>query len=102
VTTASAAVAIIQDLVGFIDGKTSPKDGIDPSSVKNVPDEEVLKSLMENASMIITREVRSKILCTKVDEEVVVPGVIGGNEEEVFVREILIDGGSIWHLRENP
>jgi hypothetical protein len=37
---------------------------------------------------------RPKILCTKVDEKVVVPGFIGGNEEEVFVREILIDGGS--------
>jgi hypothetical protein len=30
----------------------------------------------------------------KVDEEVSIPGVIGGDEEEVFIREILIDGGS--------
>jgi hypothetical protein len=36
---------------------------------------------------------RPKLLCSKVDEEVIVLGVIGGDEEEVFFREILIDGG---------
>ena len=36
---------------------------------------------------------RPKLLCAKVDEEVIVPGVIEGDEEEVFVREIRIDGG---------
>ena len=87
-------MAIIQDLVGFIDGKTSPKDGIDPSSVKNVPDEKVSGSLIDIFSTIITREVRLKIFCIKVDEKVAVPGVIRGNEEEVFVGEILVNGGS--------
>jgi hypothetical protein len=87
-------VEIIQDSVGFVDGKTSSKDGIDPTSIENVSDEEVSGGLMVNASTIISREVRPKILCTKVDEEVVVPGVIGGDEEEVFIGEILIDGGS--------
>jgi hypothetical protein len=71
VTTASAVVEIIQDSVGFVDGKTSPKDGIDPASVKNVSDEEVSGSLMVNASVVISREVRPKILCTKVDEKVI-------------------------------
>jgi hypothetical protein len=47
-----------------------------PASVKNVSDEEVSGSLMVNASMVISREVRPKILCTKVDEKVVVPGVV--------------------------
>jgi hypothetical protein len=36
---------------------------------------------------------RPKLLCSKKDEEVVVLGVIGGDEEEVFIGEILIDGG---------
>jgi hypothetical protein len=31
VTTASAIVEIIQDFVSFVNGKTSPKDGIDPA-----------------------------------------------------------------------
>jgi hypothetical protein len=85
---------IIQDSVSFIDGKTSTKDGVDPTSIENVSDEEVSRGLMENASMIISREMRPKLLCLKVDEEVIVPGVIRGDEEEVFVREICIDGGS--------
>jgi hypothetical protein len=94
VTPASVIVEIIQDSVGFVNGKTSPKNGVDPTSINNVPDKEVSGSLMANASVVISREVRPEILCEKVDDKVVVPGVIGGDEEEVFIREILIDGGS--------
>jgi hypothetical protein len=35
---------------------------------------------------------RPKILCTKVYEEVTVAGVIGRNEEEVFIRESSLMG----------
>jgi hypothetical protein len=94
VTIARVIVEMIQESVGFIDGKTSSKDGIDPSSIENVPDEEVSGSLMENVSAIISREVRPKLLCMKVDEEVIVPGFIIGDEEEVLIGEIHIDGGS--------
>jgi hypothetical protein len=76
VTTASTVVEILQDSIGFVDGKTSPKDGIDPVAVKNVSDEEVSGSLMANMSTVISREVRPEILCTKVDEKVVVPGIV--------------------------
>jgi hypothetical protein len=50
-------VEIYQESVGFVDGKTLSKDGIDSSLVKNVPNEEVLGSLMANALKIIVREV---------------------------------------------
>jgi hypothetical protein len=93
VTTTSAIIAIIQDSVIFVDGKTLSKDGIDPTSVYNIFDEEIAGSLMENASMVIVRKVRLELLCTKVDEEFVIPGVVGGDEEEVFIENILIDGG---------
>jgi hypothetical protein len=89
VTTASAAMEIVQDSVSFVDGQTSMKDGVDPMSIKNVSDEEISRGLMVNASMIISREMRPKLLCLKVDEKVVIPGVIGGDEEEVFVGENL-------------
>jgi hypothetical protein len=94
VTTASAAMAIIQDSVDFIDGKTSLKDGVDPALIHNVYDEEVSGGLVENVSMVISREVRPKILCTKVYGKVSIPGIFSGDEEEVFIGEILIDGGS--------
>jgi hypothetical protein len=87
-------VAIVQDSVNFVDGKTSPKNGLDPVSIENVFDEEVSGGLMENVTMIFLREMRPKIFCMNVDEEVSLPGVIGGDEEEVFIREIFIDGGS--------
>jgi hypothetical protein len=68
VITASAIVAIVQDSINFVNGKTSSKNSVDPASIENVSNEEVLRGLMANASMIILREMRYKLLCTKVDE----------------------------------
>jgi hypothetical protein len=93
VTPASAIVEIIQDSAKFVDGKTLLKNGVDPASIENVFDEEVVGGLMVNASTIILREMRPKIFCAKVYKEVVVLGVIGGDEEEVLIKEILIYGG---------
>jgi hypothetical protein len=93
VTTASTAVEIVQYFVIFVDGKTSSKNGINLESIENVSDEKVLGGMMENVSMIISREMRPKKICMKVDEEVTILRVIGGDEEDVFIGEILIDGG---------
>jgi hypothetical protein len=46
---------------------------------------------MENMSMIILGEVRSKILCLEVDEKVVIPGIIRRDVEEVFIGEVCIN-----------
>ena len=49
---------------------------------------------MMNTSMIISRKVVSKFLCSEVDEKIVVPWVIRGDVEEMFIREVGIDGGT--------
>jgi hypothetical protein len=63
VTTASVALAIVQDSVIFVNGQTSTKDGVDPASIENVSNEEISRGLMENASIIVLREMRPKLLC---------------------------------------
>ena len=50
---------------------------------------------MDNASMIISRQMRPKLLCPKVGNKVTIPGVITGVEEEVFIGKIHIDRGSV-------
>jgi len=94
VTTTSVVVAIIQDSIIFIDGQTFAKDGVDPVSIENISDEEVSRGLMVKVLTIFAREMIPKHLCPKVDKKVVVPRVIGGDEEEVLIREICIYGGS--------
>jgi hypothetical protein len=81
VTTASIIVEIVQDSASFVDGKTSSKNSVNPVSIENISDEEVLGALMVNALKIISRDVRPKLMCMKVDEEVDVIGVIRGDEE---------------------
>jgi hypothetical protein len=48
--------------------------------------------LIVNVTIIISREMRPKLLCLKVDEKVTIPGVIQGDEEEMFIGKIRIDG----------
>jgi hypothetical protein len=67
-------VASVQDSVSFVDGKTLVKDGVYPTLIENVFDKEVLGGVMMNASMIISRDMRPKLLCVKVDEEIIVLG----------------------------
>jgi hypothetical protein len=44
---------IVQDSVSFVDGKTSVKNGFNPTSIEIISDEEVSRGLMVNASAII-------------------------------------------------
>jgi hypothetical protein len=67
---------IIQDSICFVDGQTSVEYGVDPMSIQDVTDEEVLRGLMVNASTIVLREMSPKLLCPKVDEKVTIPRVI--------------------------
>ena len=53
VATTGTIVAIIQDSISFIDGQISTKNGVDPTSIEDVADEEVSRGLMANASRII-------------------------------------------------
>jgi hypothetical protein len=53
VTTASVDMIIIQEYVSFIDGQTSTKNDVDPTSIENDSDEEVSRGLMANASTIV-------------------------------------------------
>jgi hypothetical protein len=45
-------------------------------------------------STIVSGEVVSKFLGSEVDEKIVVPRVIQGDEKEMFVGEVGIDGGT--------
>ena len=52
-TTARVDMIIIQEYAAFIDGQTSSKNDVDPTSIENDSDEEVSRGLMANASTII-------------------------------------------------
>jgi hypothetical protein len=49
---------------------------------------------MENMAMIDPGEVSSKLLCSKVDDEIDVSGIIRGDVEEVFIGEFCINKGT--------
>jgi hypothetical protein len=53
VATARSSMEIVQDSVSFVDGQTSTKNGVDPSFVQDVTDEEVSRGLMANAPKIV-------------------------------------------------
>jgi hypothetical protein len=42
------------------------KYGIFPLAIKNISNEEITRGLVKDTSMVITREMRVKLLCVKV------------------------------------
>jgi hypothetical protein len=84
-------MTIVQDPICLVEGKKSVEYYVDPTSVQNVTNEEVLRGLMTKALIIILREMIPKHLCLKVEEKVSIPRVIQGDVEELFVGEICID-----------
>jgi hypothetical protein len=46
---------------------------------------------MAKVSMIILRDMRSKLFFLKVEEKAAIPGVIRGDVEEVFIGKIHVD-----------
>jgi hypothetical protein len=91
VATVGTTTTIIQDSISFVDGQTSMEYGVNSMLIQNVSDEEVLRGLMVDVSTIVLRDMRPKILCLKVDENVSIPGAIRGDVEKVFIGKICID-----------
>jgi hypothetical protein len=63
VTTTSTTMTIVQDFFGFVNSKTYPKYGVESTAIESIFDEEKSMGLIVNASTIISREMRPKILC---------------------------------------
>jgi hypothetical protein len=49
---------------------------------------------VSNTSTIVSGKVMAKLLCSEVDEEIVVLGIIRGDVKEMFIRKVCIDGGT--------
>ena len=85
-------VVVIQDSICFVNSQTSTKFGVNPSSIYDITEKEVVGGLVTNTSVIVPREVVSKILYSEVDEEIVIPRIIQGDVKEMFFGEVSIDG----------
>ena len=48
---------------------------------------------MENAPPIIVSEMRGKFLSAQVGEDVPIPRIVRGDEEEMFIGKIIMDWG---------
>jgi hypothetical protein len=67
--------------------------GIFPPSIKNISNEEIMRGLVVDTFRIITERDEGQIFVCKVHKDVTVPWVIRRNEEQMFIWEVLIDGG---------
>jgi hypothetical protein len=49
---------------------------------------------VSNTSMIVPGEVVSELLCSEVDEEIIIPRIIRRDVKEMFIGEVSIDGST--------
>ena len=74
-TIITKVVAIIEDLMPPHEIGIDTKY-LDASTIDNIFDEEMTRYLVANASMFLAREACPKLLCTKIDQDVIIPRVV--------------------------
>jgi hypothetical protein len=56
VTTTSVTMEIIQNSISFVDGQTSMEDGVDPSSIYDVTDKEIVRIIGGRRGYLCTKD----------------------------------------------
>ena len=78
-------MAVIQSFLSFIIGETSSKNGVNPTAIKNVTEDNVLTSLVTYAMMISARQIGLESLSLEIDNDIPIPKVIRNDHKKGFI-----------------
>ena len=81
-TATGATVIIIQGFLGFLEGQTSAEYGIDSGAIERISNYMIRLRLMLYASAGIPRQLKSKGIILKIDDDITVPRIEGANQEK--------------------
>jgi hypothetical protein len=87
VTATGAKVTIVQNVFIFFVNQTSPKNGVNATTIQSIAEDEIMVRVVTDASTLFSRDVGLKTLGLKVKENVSIPRVRGDDEEERLVRK---------------
>lgn len=83
--TTCANMTIIKNLFDLNMGEASTKNGVHSLLVQEIANKKIARGLVANVLSIISGEMRVKFMRMQVGENIPIPRVISGDEEDMFI-----------------
>jgi hypothetical protein len=84
-TTTSSRMAVIQRSLDFVECEVVSKDGFNPLTIKSIPEDNILMSLVSYSTSVSTRQSWLKSLGLEIYDDITIPKFISANEENGFI-----------------
>ena len=79
-------MAVIESFLGFIEREAASKNGVNPSTIKSIPEDNILMSLVAYLTMVSTGQIRLESIGLEIYDDISVPKIIETNHEKGFIR----------------
>jgi hypothetical protein len=77
---------VILGFLGFVKCEAASKNGVNPTTIESITEENILMGLVAYSTVVNTRQIGPKILGLELYDDIFVPNIIGTNQEKGFIR----------------
>jgi hypothetical protein len=84
-TTTGSRMAVIQSSLGFVECEAASKNGVNPPTIKSIPEDNILMSLVSYSMSVNTRQSWPESLGLEIYDDISIPKIIGADEEKGFI-----------------
>jgi hypothetical protein len=78
-------MAVIQSFLSLVIGETLSKNGVNPTTIKSVTEDNVLTGLVTYATTVSARQIRPESLSLEIDNDIPIPKVIRTDQKKGFI-----------------
>jgi hypothetical protein len=76
---------VIQSFLGFVECETTSKNRVNPSTIKSIPEDNVLTSLIVYSTLFSTGQSCLESLGLEIYNDIPIPNIISANKEKRFI-----------------
>jgi hypothetical protein len=85
-TTTGSRMEIIQSPLGLVECEAASKNRVNPPTIKTIPEDNILTSLIAYSTSVNTGQSWSEILGLEIYNDISIPKIISADEEKGFIR----------------
>jgi hypothetical protein len=78
-------MAVIQGFLGFIKREAASKNGVDPTMIKSITEDNILTGLVAYSTAVSARQIGPEGLGLEIYNDISIPKVIGTDQEKGFI-----------------
>ena len=78
-------MTIIQGFLGFVKREAASKNGVNPTTIKSITEDNILTSLVAYSTTVSDRKIGLESLGLEIYDDISIPKVIGTDPEKGFI-----------------